>query len=256
MAHCLAVSTNIPYDTIGSEYGATRRTDPRIAAQIEHVLRDAATIVNVGAGCGSYEPPSRTVVAVEPSSVMLAQRPPDAAPAVQAYAEALPFATGSFDAAMAILTVHYWSDVPRGLAELRRVARRRIVVVSWDQEARESFWLLREYFPAIADLERRRAIQSAEILGALGRGAVSPVPIPADCMDGFLGGFWRRPEKYLEPQVRAGMSAFHEIAPEDRDAGLERLADDLESGRWTEKFGDLLALPSLDVGYRLIHVEL
>jgi SAM-dependent methyltransferase len=171
-------------------------------------------------------------------------------------AEALPFANAAFDAALAVLTVHHWIDVPRGLAEMRRVASRRVVVLTWDQEIWETFWLIREYLPSIAALDRRRAVPLDEIVSALGRSEVLPVPIPHDCTDGFHGAFWRRPEAYLDPVVRAGISTYALVDPADRDEGLGRLRADLESGAWAARHADVVARDELDLGYRLIVTEL
>ena len=240
------------YDRIGTTYSATRRPDPRIAARILDALGDAVSVVNVGAGTGSYEPGDRTVIAVEPAAVMIRQRPIGAPPVVQASAEALPFADAAFDAALAILTVHHWLRRDLGLAELRRVAARRVVVLTWDQEAWESFWLIREYFPCARELDRSRAVGIPELLAALGGGDIVSVPVPHDCVDGFHGAFWRRPEAYLDPEVRAGISTYALMPAVERDDGLRRLAEDLENGAWARRHGDLLNADEIDLGYRLI----
>jgi SAM-dependent methyltransferase len=243
------------YDRLGRTYTATRRADPRIAAAIREALGDARTVVNVGAGTGAYEPTDRDVVAVDPSAVMLAQRPPGAARAIRGVAESLPFADDSFDAALAVLTVHHWGDLAAGLAELRRVAR-RVVVLHWDLEVTARFWLVREYLPEIAAWEAAQAPPLQALADALGgdRGPAAearPVPVPHDCTDGFLGAFWRRPEAYLDPTVRAGMSSLTALA--DRSGpGLRRLAGDLADGAWQRRHADLLELAELDVGYRLL----
>ena len=237
------------YDILGRTYGGHRHADPRIARIINAALGDAATVVNVGAGAGSYEPPDRSVVAVEPSSVMIAQRPASAAPAVQASAELLPFSDNAFDAALAILTVHHWSDRRAGLAEMRRVARDRVVVLTWDPE-HPGFWLVRDYFPDLIEFDRRIFPKLAELEAALGRIDVSVVPIPHDCVDGFLGAYWRRPAAYLDEGVRAGISTFARIG--DIPARIERLRADLESGQWAVRNAELLRLEELDVGYRLV----
>ena len=184
------------YDTIGRGYARQRRPDPRIAAHVTAALGGARSVLNVGAGAGSYEPPDRRVVAVEPSGVMLAQRPPGAAPAVQARAEALPFPDRAFDATMAVLTLHHWADRARGLAECARVARERVVLLTWDPAA-SGFWLTKEYFPAFIEADRRAFPCIASYAGAFGPGArvhVPAVPVPRDCVDGFLGAYWARPE--------------------------------------------------------------
>lgn len=244
------------YDQIGRSYACTRQADPRLAAAVNAALADAASVVNVGAGTGSYEPEDRRVVAVEPSWTMIRQRPAGAAPAVQARAEALPFPDAAFDAALAILTVHHWTDLHRGLAEMRRVASRRVVVLTWDHDVWESFWLIREYLPSIAVVDRRRSVPPQHIVSALGGAEVLPVPIPHDCADGFHGAFWQRPSAYLDPDVRSGISTYALIDPVERDKGLRRLRADLESGKWAARHASLLTLDELDLGYRLIVAEL
>jgi len=247
--------TSAIYDTIGREYGSQRRSDPRIAARLTSVLDRARSVLNVGAGAGSYEPPDRRVVAVEPSAVMLAQRPPGAAPAVQARAEALPFANRAFDAVMAILTLHHWTDRARGLAECARVARQRVVLLTWDPDA-DPFWLLRDYFPAFVDADRAQFPPLTAYAGAFGPGArvaIQAVPVPRDCVDGFLGAYWARPAAYLDPAVRAGISSF---AKPGVDASLDRLRADLASGAWAARNEHLLSADELDLGYRLVVANL
>jgi SAM-dependent methyltransferase len=239
------------YDDLGTTYARTRTSDPRIQAQIDRALGDAATVVNVGAGTGSDEPADRAVTAVEPSAVMIAQRPPHAAPCIQASAEDLPFADGAFDAALAILTVHHWSDLDRGVAELRRVAR-RVVIVSWDAGFGDEFWLTRDYVRDSIALDQERFPRVARLAELLGPGAVvEPVPVPHDCSDGFCGAFWRRPEAYLDPAVRAGISNLRELEGRSAD-GLARLRADLASGAWRERHAALLDADTWDVGYRMI----
>jgi SAM-dependent methyltransferase len=237
------------YDEIGRGYAEVRRPDPRIARQVERAIGVGASVVNVGAGTGSYEP-AGTVVAVEPSATMIAQRPPGAAPCIQAAAESLPFADGAFDVALAILTIHHWSDVAAGIAELRRVARRQ-VVLTFDPEFTASFWLARDYLPAAIALDRERVPAIETVRTALGGARLEPVLVPHDCTDGFFGAYWRRPERYLEPEVRAGISTCamlgDALAP-----GLARLRADLASGAWRDRNADLLELDELDVGYRLL----
>ena len=239
------------YDELGRSYTRTRQTDPRIAAVIWEALGDARTVVNVGAGTGSYEPPDRDVTAVEPSEVMLAQRPPGAAPVVRASAEALPFADRSFDAAMAVLTLHHWRDWRRGAQELLRVAR-RVVVLSWAPTFAGRLWVSAEYFPELVDEDVRSFPSLADQAGALRATRVTPVLIRHDCADGFYGAHWRRPEAYLDPDVRAGISTLAKRTPEELAGGLERLRADLESGAWAERHTDLLAHDELDLGYRLL----
>jgi SAM-dependent methyltransferase len=243
------------YDRIGPGYAARRRTDPRIAAAVDAALGDARTLVNVGAGAGAYESPDRHIIAVEPSPMMIRQRPAGAAPCIRAIAEELPFPDRSFDASLAVLTLHHWTDQGAGLAELRRVAGRRVVILTWDPAGDGDFWLTREYFPEILahDLPRFPSMDSvAQHLGPI---QLIPVLVPHDCHDGFLGAFWRRPEAYLDPLVRGAISAFALLDPETVERGVTRLTDDLASGRWETRHGSLRQRESLDVGYRLIVAE-
>ncbi|WP_437668908.1 class I SAM-dependent methyltransferase [Sorangium sp. So ce131] len=237
------------YDRIGRSYDRYRVADPRIAASIHRGLGRASTVVNVGAGAGSYEPTDRRrLVAVEPSATMIAQRRTPGVEVVQASAESLPFPDDSFDAAMAILTMHHWADWRRGLREMRRVAP-RIVILTWDSSS-GGFWLTQDYFPELITLDRALFPAIEELRDALGGASVEPVPIPSDCTDGFLGAYWSRPHAYLDAGARGAISAFSRL--DDVDAGLRRLADDLESGRWHRRHGHLAEKGSLDLGYRLV----
>ena len=247
--------TRTVYDRIGPGYTARRRTDPRIAAAIHAALGDARTLVNVGAGAGAYEPADRSVVAVEPSWTMIRQRPAGAAPCIRAIAEQLPFPDRRFDASLAVLTLHHWTDQGVGLAELRRVARRRVVILTWDATGDGDFWLTREYFPEILAHDLRRFPPMDSIEQHLGPIRPIPVLVPHDCHDGFLGAFWRRPEAYVDPVVRSAISAFALLDPETVERGVARLTDDLASGRWETRHGSLRQRESLDVGYRLIVAE-
>jgi SAM-dependent methyltransferase len=238
------------YDTIGRGYAAHRRPDPRWAAPIHAALDGARSVVDVGAGTGSYEPPGRRVVAVEPSATMIVQRPHGAAPPVRAVAEALPFAAGTFDAALAVLTVHHWRDAAAGLAELRRVAARQ-VVVTWDPEVSGRTWLARDYLPEIAHYDAGLATL-ASVLDHLGPAAVQPLPVPADCRDGVFGAYWRRPEAYLDPTVRAAISGLALLDQGTVAAAMARLANDLADGRWHRAHAHLLDWDELDLGYRLV----
>jgi SAM-dependent methyltransferase len=243
------------YDEHATSYARTRRPDPRIAARIDAALGDAETVVNVGAGAGSYEPAGRRVTAVEPSTEMIAQRPPGAAPAVQASAEALPFEEDSFDAAMAVLTVHHWPDREAGFAEMRRVARRRIVIVAFDPGPVRDFWMVRDYFPAIAVLHGER-ISSAALAAELPSASLEPIPIPRDCTDLVFAALWARPELILDPDVVRPMWVWQSLSEDDRRVGGERLAADLASGVWEDRNGHLREADALDVGLRLIVSEL
>jgi len=241
------------YDDIGHGYARTRDADPRIAAAIDTALGDARTVVNVGAGAGSYEPRDREVTAVEPSQAMIDQRPPGAAPCVRAPAEALPFADGSFDAALAAMTIHHWDDVARGLAELRRVARARVVVLTWDPEVAAESWLTAEYLPELRKLDLFRFDSPARLAERLGGDVtVTPVPIPADCRDGFIEAFWARPEAYLDPVVRDGMSGMRAMDQDVVRRAMARLEADLRSGAWDRRHGHLRGQAELELGYRLV----
>jgi SAM-dependent methyltransferase len=240
------------YDTIGATYTVTRRTEPRIAAQVWAALGDARTVLNVGAGTGSYEPPGRDVTAVEPSAVMRAQRPAGAAPCVAAAAESLPFEDQSFDAAMAFATIHHWTDPIAGLREMRRVAR-RVVVFTHDSSQTgwcRRFWLTRDYLPEVADLLVGRPTLT-ELAGAIGA-RIEPVLIPWDCADGFFEAYWRRPEAYLDDQVRRGVSVWTRVGPAAEQRAVRNLRDDLGSGGWAERNRDLVDLEAAELGLRLL----
>ncbi len=226
-------------------YTATRRTDPRISARIWAALGDARTVLNVGAGTGSYEPTDRYVVAVEPSEHMAAQRP---TPSVRAFAEDLPFHDASFDAAMAVLSDHHWADPIAGLREMARVAR-RVVVFQWDGEEMANAWLVRDYLPEFRGLVAPPTL--AERAAAIG-GRLEPVPIPWDCQDGFFHAFWRRPEAYLDERVRRGSSVWRRLGPEIEARAVAALRADLESGAWHERNAAIVELDELDLGYRLL----
>jgi SAM-dependent methyltransferase len=240
------------YDTIGRTYTATRRSDPRLAAQIDAALGDAQRVVNVGAGTGNYEPVQRNVVALDPSLTMLQQRPADAPPAVQGVAEALPFPDASFDAALCVLTTHHWEDLEAGLRELQRVAARQVIFF-FDVSYTAELWLIDDYFPEINDLETEiRAPGSDRFAESLNVLAIEPVPVPADCVDGFGGAYWNRPERYLDPVVQEGMSSFAQLDPAIRARGTEHLRRDLETGEWDARHGHLRAETSHDLGYRIL----
>ena len=248
---CLMSSPQL-YDTIGATYTVTRRTEPRIGARIWAALGDAQTVLNVGAGTGSYEPPGRDVTAVEPSALMRAQRPAGAAPCVAAAAESLPFEDQSFDAAMAVATVHHWRDPVAGLREMRRVAR-RVVVFTHDTSDTgwlHRFWLTRDYLPEVADLlvGRPSLTELARSIGA----RIEPVPIPWDCADGFFEAYWRRPEAYLDERVRRGVSVWAKVGAEAEQRAVRSLRDDLVSGGWAERNRDLVALDEAELGLRLL----
>ena len=236
------------YDTIGVNYGRRRKSDPRIGALIDSALGDARRVLNVGAGAGSYEPANRSVVALEPSLEMIRQRPACAAPVVRGSVENLPFEDEAFDATMAVNSVHHWSDKSRGFSEIRRVTRGRIVILTSDPDYRD-IWLL-DYFPQLAVLDHAQMPRLCDYEAWLGPCQMLPVPVPHDCVDGFLYAYWRRPDAYLDPSVRAAMSSFHALG--DVAGGLMRLEADLKSGRWKERYASVLALDTNDVGYRLV----
>lgn len=237
------------YDRIGRGYGQHRRPDPRIAQAVARAIDEVEALVNVGAGAGSYEPRDRLVVAVEPSMTMIGQRAKTAAPAIQATADALPFRDATFGASLAILTIHHWSDWRRGLREMARVARDRTILLTWDPSA-AGFWLVDDYFPDILSLDRQIFPSLDAIARELGPLAVSPIPIPGDCIDGFLGAYWQRPHAYLDASVRGAISSFSRV-PNVED-GLRRLERDLHSGAWHRAHAALLTNDTLDLGYRLV----
>jgi SAM-dependent methyltransferase len=237
------------YDRIGSGYSTTRRADPRIEECIHRALGDARSVVNVGAGAGSYEPRDREVVAVEPSERMIAQRPSGSAPVVRALAEDLPFGDGAFDASMAVLSDHHWRDRARGLREMRRVARRRAVLFTWDQSRVNEGWLVRDFLPGFLRLP---GMPLPEIAAHLGATEIQTVAIPADCQDGFLHAYWARPHAYLDPAVRRNISVFARLPAAEVDAAVARLRADLESGAWRARNADIVNAPEMDLGYRLL----
>jgi ubiquinone/menaquinone biosynthesis C-methylase UbiE len=237
------------YDKIGGTYSGRRQSDPRIATAIESAVAGCNSILNVGAGTGSYEPPYSFVVAVEPSRTMIAQRPVGAAPVVQGCAEALPFPDCSFEAVLGILTVHHWRDQAMGLSECARVARIRVVLLTIDIEVCGNFWLF-DYFPELLRIDRRIFPTIARFEEALGPLDTIPVPIPADCRDGFLGAYWKRPSAYLDPLVRESISTFSKIG--NVDSQLARLESDIVSGAWEQRYRSLMSLEALDLGYRIL----
>ncbi len=239
------------YDRIGRTYVRTRTTDPRVAARVHAAVGPARRVLNVGAGTGNYEPPGVVVTALEPSMTMIRHRADDAAPVVQGVAEHLPFADDSFDVTMGTLTLHHWSDLAAGLAEVRRVSRRQVFLL-FDIRLTHGFWLL-DYFPQVRGLASEADAPTPDDLRAhLDVRHVEAVPVPADCTDGFGAAFWNRPERYLEPDVLAGMSFTAVLDPGDLRAGVDALAADLASGRWDHRHGNLRELAELDVGYRLV----
>ncbi len=238
------------YDSIGAGYSTGPRPDPRIADVILNAIGGSHSVVNVGAGSGSYEPDDRRVVSVEPALTMIRQRSKPSSRLVRAKAERLPFRDGVFDCSLAVLTIHHWSPVREGLAELRRVARKS-VILTWDQEIWRRFWLF-DYCPDLRRQDDLRAVPIATIAEALGPCNVTAIPIPHNCVDGFQAAFWRRPAAYLDREVRAGMSGFAQAAPASYEDGLARLAADLSDGTWQRQHAALMKCESMDFGYRLI----
>jgi SAM-dependent methyltransferase len=225
------------YDASRATYALTRQTDSRIAAQIERALGDARTVVNVGAGPGSYESPDRDVIAAD--------------------ADNLPLEDDSVEAALATVTLHHWDDQRRGLGELARVASKRVVVFTYDIAHAKDLWLVRDYLPEIAEIDSERFLPIEEQAAAIGGEArIERVPIPHDCRDGLLGAFWRRPERYLDPALLPGNSAFAALPPEVLRRALEKLRNDIDSGAWRRRYGGLLSRDELDIGYRLVIAEL
>jgi SAM-dependent methyltransferase len=240
------------YDQIGSGYARLRQPDPRLADRVLTALGDARSVLNVGAGTGSYEPDDRAVIAIDPAATMLTQRPSDAGPAVRGAAEALPFGHDAFDAVMAVLTVHHWSDRQAGYAELRRVAARR-AVLTYEPAIHNQLWIVSDYVPEIAMLdERRPGFCVAEVADGIGATDVVTVPVPWDCTDGFIMAYWGRPEAYFDPRVRQSTSGFSVIGQDAVRRGLRRLQADLVSGTWDKRYGDLRRMDELDAGLRLV----
>jgi len=244
------------YDQIGLNYAALRRPDGRIAAALKQALGDAISLVNIGAGTGSYEPPDRDVIAIEPSDVMIRQRPSGAARCLQGFAEALPLDENCVDAAMAVLTIHHWSNLERGLLEMARVARKRVVLLTWVPDS-DPFWLTEDYFPEIRAIDEKifpsTAVLKATLERCIGSVHISPVPIPYDCSDGSLCAYWRRPDAYLRHDVRNAISTFTKL---DANAGLTKLRNDLANGDWAKRNDHLLELDALDLGYRIFRCEM
>jgi SAM-dependent methyltransferase len=246
----------VAYDRIGYSYGTRRVADPRIASAITRALGDARTVINVGAGAGSYEPDDRPVLAIEPSVVMAAQRPEAAPPAVLGYAEDLPIADDSVDAAMAVLTVHHWSDPLRGLREMLRVARRRVVLLTVDVDVQARMWLFSDYMRESLERDRRRFPSISDLRELLGDGTtVRTVPVPRDCSDGFLLSFWGRPEAVLDREARAGSSGFALMDDGAEDTIVDALRRDLADGTWDQRYGALRKLETYDSGLRLVITE-
>jgi SAM-dependent methyltransferase len=249
--------TDARYDTIGATYSGTRREDPRLRERIHAALGDARTVVNVGAGAGSYEPRDRHVIAIEPSDVMAGQRPPELAPAIRASAGSLPLRDRAVDAAMALVTIHHWdAEREAGVRELRRVARGPVVIVTYDPRVSGRMWLAAEYVPEVAELDDRIFPVPERLADWLGGDVrVETLALPRDCTDWMFGSFWAHPERVLDPVARANTSGFARMDPAAVDRAVERLTRDLESGAWDARHGELRALDAYDAGLRLIVAE-
>lgn len=242
------------YDHIGIGYTSVRKPDARWAARIHQAFDGCRTLVNVGAGAGSYEPGFMSVVGVEPSEIMIRQRCPSAAPVVRGVAEHLPFREGAFDVALAVFTVHHWSDPRKGLAELCRVAQKQ-VIVTWDPDVfARQFWLVRDYLPEAAARETHLATL-ATVLAHLGPSTTEPLLVPDDCMDGFFGAYWKRPYAYLDATSRGAISGLALLDPRVVSDAMERLKFDIDHGRWHTRYSKLMELCEIDLGYRLVVAE-
>ncbi len=246
------------YDAIGVGYSATRREDPHIRARIHAALGNAQSVVNVGAGAGSYEPSERYVIAIEPSEVMRGQRPGARVPAIRGTAEALPLLDRSVDAAMAVLTIHHWDQgQERGVRELCRVARERVVILTFDATVSDRMWLARDYMPEVVELDQR-TVPSMETLASWLDGSVtiSPVPIRRDTPDWTLASFWAHPERVLDARARNSTSGFALMRPKTIDRVTAAVSRDLKSGAWDARNGQLRSLTEYDAGMRLVVAEL
>lgn len=242
------------YNQIGTCYASLRTPDLHWTARIHQALEGHRTLVNVGAGAGSYEPRFMSVVGVEPSQVMISQRSTSAAPVICGVAEQLPFPDNTFDVALAVLTVHHWSDPGAGLAEMRRVSRKQ-VVLTWDPDIVErQFWLVRDYLPEIVERDAQLATL-ATVLKHLGSATIEILPVPDDCTDGFLGAYWKRPHAYLDSTVRGAISGLALLDRSLVAAAMKRLQLDLDNGRWHERYAGLTDLNEIDLGYRLVVAE-
>jgi len=241
------------YDKLGQNYSSYRQTDPGIAEYVNNALGDAKTVLNVGAGAGSYEPNDRYVIAVEPSLVMRKQRiKNDLFPAINARGDELPFDDNSFDATMAMITIHHWPDIDKGLKELRRVTKDQVIIMTFDPDKLDNFWNA-DYFPELIAVEKARYPTIEFIKKSLGgTSEVVPIPIPLNCVDGFQEAFYGRPEAFLEKEVRLSQSAWGFLSDEVQNALVKRLKDDLKSGEWDRKYGHFRSEPTFTCALRMI----
>lgn len=239
------------YESGGQQYASIRRADPDIARHVREALAGAATVLNVGAGAGSYEPEDRYVVAVEPSAVMRAQRK-GKVPAINGTADALPFDAGAFDASMAMVTVHHWPDMAKGLKEMRRVTKHQVIIMSFDPAALDEFWIA-EYAPELIAVEKQRYPAMDFLAAALGGNVeIKKIPVTLHCTDGFQEAFYGRPEAFLQKEVRQSQSAWGFLSGETEQAIVKRLEDDLKSGEWDRKYGHLRTQDSMTCALRLV----
>ncbi|MBL0033567.1 MAG: class I SAM-dependent methyltransferase [Bacteroidetes bacterium] len=245
------------YDTHGQKYSGQRKTDPRIAAYVHNALADSETVINIGAGSGSYEPEDKYVIAVEPSITMRTQRIANGKiPAINAKADSLPFDDRSFDAAMAMVTVHHWPDIEKGISEIRRVTKKRFVIMTFDPDALDDFWNV-NYFPQLIEIERARYPSITRLQKALSaKTEVIKIPIPLDCVDGFQETYYGRPEAFLEKEVRMAQSAWGFLPADLEEKYLQNLSNDLQSGAWDKKFGHFRTQPNFTGALRLIVANL
>ena len=245
------------HERAADEHPAPRPADPRIARQIHEALGDARSVANVGAGAAEYEPDDRWVLAIEPTENRITRRSRGLTTPIRGHAESLPIPSCSVDAAMACLTLHQWSDWRVGVHELRRVARKRVVIFTYDPSYADHFWLLRDYLPKLGHIHSQRFPPIEEQCAGTGDEVrVETVAIPHDCENGLLAAHWRRPRAYLDERVRAGIPTFQLPGAARQLDGLEQLAEDLRTGHWQQRNHELLALEQLDLGYRLLVTEL
>jgi SAM-dependent methyltransferase len=243
------------YDRIGRSYISGRRTDPKIAAQLHSFLEGAESILNIGAGTGSYEPQHSKLIAVEPSATMIQQRPQSSAPVIQASAESLPFDYNQFTHCMTVLSMHHWSDRAKAFSEIKRVTQKRFVALSWYSPGLENkYWLYRDYLTQIPELNSSIFPTVYELKVHFPNLQEHIVPIPYDCLDGFDGAYWKRPEAFLDPDVRKNMSVFSKI--KNIEPILDKLKYDIESGNWIKRNQKLLQLSEYDCGYRIFVADL
>jgi len=246
------IAGDYDYETGGAGYAVNRRPDPRIAAHVHAALGDATTVINVGAGAGSYEPTDRDVTAIEPSASMRSQRPRHFSAAIDAVAEKLPFEDESFDAAMATITIHQWRDLDRGLTEMRRVSRGPVVILTFDGSVLADFWL-NDYSPEVLAAERRRYPEIDHVVAVLGGTVdVTPIAVPIDCTDGFGEAFYARPERFLDPAVRLSQSGWGFVDHAAIDRFVAHLQGDLDSGEWDRRYGALREQPTYVGSLRLL----